>query len=165
MQMTTLRDLLIHELKDLHSAESQLIKALPKMAKAASDESLVEAFNTHLNETKAQLELLDEIFEKLGEKPGRKVCKAMQGLIEEGREIVSEDAEPSVHDAALIAAAQRVEHYEIAGYGCARTFAQLCGEDEIAATLQQILEEEAAADEQLTSIAMSGINQHAAQMA
>jgi ferritin-like metal-binding protein YciE len=165
MEMTTLRDLLIEELKDLHSAESQLIKAMPKMAKAASEEALTEAFNNHLEETKAQLVRLDEVFEKLGEKPGRKVCKAMQGLIEEGRETIAEDAEPAVHDAALIAAAQRVEHYEIAGYGCARTFAQLIGEEEVAELLQQTLEEEAAADEKLTSIAMSGINQHAAQMA
>ena len=165
MQMTTLRDLLIHELSDLHSAEKQLTKALPKKAKAANDETLAAAFEAHLAETEGQLERLDQIFEMLGEKPKRKVCKAMQGLVEEGKEAISEDAEPAVYDASLIACAQRVEHYEIAGYGCARTFARLIGEDEVADLLQETLDEEAATDAKLTEIAMAGVNQEAAESA
>lgn len=162
MKLTTLRDLLVEELRDLYSAESQLIKALPKMAKAASSEELSEAFTAHLEETRGQVERLDQIFGLLDATSGRKKCKAMEGLIAEGKETIAEDAEPSVHDAALIAAAQRVEHYEIAGYGCARTFAQILGEEKVAGLLQQTLDEEAAADEKLTAIAMSGINQDAA---
>lgn len=162
MKLNTLQDLLVEELKDLYSAESQLIKALPKMAKASSSDALREAFETHLEETKVQLGRLDEIFERLGAKPGRKKCKAMEGLLEEGKEIIAEDAEPMVHDAALIAAAQRVEHYEIAGYGCAKTFALLVEDQETADLLDQTLQEEAAADEKLTEVAMSGINQSAA---
>lgn len=163
MKLSTLKDLLIEELKDIHSAEMQLTKALPKMAKAASSPDLQQAFTDHLEETKKQVERLDSVFEKLGAKPGRKKCKAMEGLIEEGKEIISEDADPMVHDAALIAAAQRVEHYEIAAYGCARTFALLLKEDAVADLLQESLEEEAAADKKLTDVAMNGINQTAAE--
>lgn len=165
MKMTTLRDLLVEEVRDLYSAESQLVKALPKMAKAASSDSLSDAFNSHLEETRGQVGRLDQVMELLGATNGRKKCKAMEGLIEEGKETIAVDAEEMVHDAALIAVAQRIEHYEIAGYGCARTFAKLLGEEEIAKLLQQTLDEESAADEKLTSIAMSGINQHAAEMA
>ena len=165
MKMTTLRDLLVEEIRDLHSAESQLIKALPRMAKSASNEALADAFTTHLEETKGQLDRLDQLFVQLGERPGRKKCKAMEGLIEEGKDVISEDAEPDVHDAALIASAQRIEHYEIAGYGCARTFARLIGEEEVATMLQQTLDEEAATDEKLTELAMSGINQQAVEHA
>jgi ferritin-like metal-binding protein YciE len=165
MKLSTLRDLLLEELRDLHSAESQLVKALPRMAKAATSEALSEAITAHLEETKGQIERLDQVFEMLGAAPGRKKCKAMEGLIEEGKEVIAEDADPAVHDAALIASAQRVEHYEIAVYGCARTFARILGEEDVAELLQQSLDEEAAADEKLTSIAMSGINQTAAAMA
>lgn len=165
MKLTTLRELLVEEIRDLHSAETQLVKALPKMAKAASNEELSEAFTAHLEETKGHVERLDQVLNLLGASAGRKKCKAMEGLVAEGKETISEDAEACVHDAALIASAQRVEHYEIAGYGCARTFARILGEEEVAGLLQQTLEEEAAADEKLTSIAMSGINQDAAEMA
>jgi ferritin-like metal-binding protein YciE len=122
--MDSLRELLIEELSDLYSAEKQLVAALPKMAKAANSENLRAAFESHLEETKDQVERLDQIFEQMGEKPKRKKCKAMEGLIEEGSEIISEDGVPEVKDAALIGAAQRVEHYEIAGYGTARSLAE-----------------------------------------
>lgn len=165
MKLETLQDLLIDQLKDIYSAETQLVKALPRMAKAATSESLREAFESHLEETKVQVERLEKIFERLDVKPGRKKCKAMEGLLEEGKETISEDAEPMVHDAALIAAAQRVEHYEIAAYGCARTFATLVGDDKTADALEESLNEESAADEKLTEVAMSGINQAAASEA
>ena len=162
MKLSTLNDLLIEELKDIYSAESQLVKALPKMAKAATSEELKAAFESHLEETKGQIERLDQIFERLDAKPGRKKCKAMEGLIEEGKEMIAEDAEPMVHDAALIGAAQKVEHYEIAAYGTARTFALILEDQETADLLQETLDEEGAADKKLTEIAMSGINQEAA---
>jgi ferritin-like metal-binding protein YciE len=162
MKLGTLKDLLIEELKDLYSAEMQLTKALPRMAKKAVSPELKEAFTTHLEETKEHVERLNTIFDKLDAKPGRKKCKAMEGLIEEGKEIMQEDADPMVHDAAMIAAAQRVEHYEIAGYGCARTFALLLKEDAVADLLQETLEEEGEADKKLTDVAMNGINQTAA---
>lgn len=159
--MKTLEDLLAHELKDLYSAEKQIVKALPKMIKAASSEDLREALQNHLAETEQQVERLEEIFEKL-ELPTRgPKCAAMEGLIEEGKEILEEEMEDTVRDAAIIAAAQRVEHYEMAGYGCARTFAQQCGDQDIADLLQQTLDEEKAADEKLTQIAMQHINEEA----
>lgn len=165
MKLMTLRDLLIEEIKDLHSAETQLVKALPQIAKAVSSEELREAILSHLDQTKEHVERLDQVFELLDVKPGRKKCKAMEGLLAEGKEVVAEDAEPMVHDAAIIAAAQRVEHYEIAAYGCARAFATILGEQAIASILQQTLDEESAADEKLTEIALSGINQAAAEPA
>lgn len=161
MKLKTLNDLLAEQLKDIYSAENQLLKALPKMAKAARSEELKSAFENHLGETEEQVKRLDQVFELLGIKPGRKKCKAMEGLVAEGAETIEEDAEPMVHDAALIAAAQRVEHYEIAAYGCVRTFAVLCGEDKVAELLTESLMEEGNADEKLTEIAMSGINQDA----
>jgi ferritin-like metal-binding protein YciE len=161
MKMKTLEDLFHHELKDLVSAEKQLTKALPKMAKAATSEDLRQAFETHLDETEQQLARLEEICEKL-EVPTRGAkCPAMEGLIEEGKEILEADMEDQVRDAALICAAQRVEHYEIAGYGCARTFAQQLGHEAVAQTLQAILDEEKATDEKLTELAMQHINQEA----
>jgi ferritin-like metal-binding protein YciE len=161
MKMKTLEDLLVHELKDLHSAEKQLLKALPKMAKAATSEKLRSAFEDHLAETETQVDRLDKIFAEL-EANGRAMkCKAMEGLIEEGKSAIEEDMDDDVRDAALICAAQRVEHYEIAGYGCARTFAEQLGHTRVAALLQETLDEEAAANEKLTEIAMSGINQEA----
>ncbi|HZZ72757.1 MAG TPA: ferritin-like domain-containing protein [Pirellulales bacterium] len=153
MEMETLRDLFVDELKDLYSAENQLVKALPKMAKAATSPKLKKAFESHLEETKGHVDRLEQIFEKLGGSPKGKKCKAMEGLIEEGKEMLEEDAEPDVLDAGLIAAAQRVEHYEMAGYGCVRTYAQLLGEAAAAKLLQQTLDEEGNADKKLTQLA------------
>ena len=162
MKLESLQDLLLHELKDLYSAETQIVKALPKMAKAASSEELRTAFEEHLEETKKQVERLEQIFERLGTSARGKKCKGMEGLLEEGKEIIEEDGEDMVKDAALISAAQHVEHYEIAGYGCARTFASLLGQEEIAELLQETLDEEGAADKKLTEIAESAINVEAA---
>lgn len=153
MKMATLKDLFVEELKDLYSAEKQLIKALPKMAKAATSEELKAGFLEHLDQTKGHAERLEQVFELLGQKPKAKTCKAMEGLIEEGKELLEEDAEPEVLDAGLIAAAQRVEHYEIAGYGCVRTYAELLGEDEARDLLQETLDEEAETDKKLTELA------------
>ena len=158
MKLESLQDLLVHELKDLYSAENQLVKALPKMAKGAESEDLKAAFEEHLEVTKTQVERLETIFEELGVSPKGKKCKAMEGLIEEGAELLSEDGEPSVKDAALIAAAQKVEHYEIAGYGCARTYAQLLGMDKAAELLQETLDEEGETDKKLTELAESVVN-------
>jgi len=159
--MKTLDDLLAHELKDLYSAEKQILKALPKMIKAASSEDLQEALQNHLAETEHQVTRLDEIFEKLDLSTRVPKCAAMEGLVEEGKKILEEEMEDIVRDAAIIAAAQRVEHYEMAGYGCARTFAQQCGQQEIADLLQQTLDEEKAADDKLTQIAMAHVNEEA----
>jgi ferritin-like metal-binding protein YciE len=157
MKLESLHDLFVSELKDLYSAETQMTKALPKMAKAATSDKLRTAFEDHLAETEKQIERLDQIFEELEASPKGKKCKAMAGLVEEGKEIIEEDAEDAVRDAGLIAAAQRVEHYEIAGYGTVRTYAQLLGMDKAANLLQETLEEEAAADKKLTELA-EGIN-------
>src|SRR5438445_817658 len=138
-----LKELYIDELKDLYSAENQLVKALPKMAKAASSEELRSAFEEHLEETKNQVQRLETIFRELDESPKGKKCKGMEGLIEEGAGIINEDGADSVRDAGLIAAAQRVEHYEIAAYGCARTFAGRLGFEEAVNLLQESLDEEA----------------------
>jgi ferritin-like metal-binding protein YciE len=155
-------DLLELELKDLYSAEKQLTKALPKMAKAASNEELKEAFESHLTETEGQIERLEKIFKQLDISFSRvEKCKAMEGLIEEGSDLMEEGLEPDVLDAALICAAQKVEHYEIAGYGCARTFAQQLGQDEVADLLQETLDEEGTADKKLTEIAESVVNPEA----
>lgn len=153
MKMATLKDLFVEEIKDLYSAEKQLIKALPKMAKAASSEELRQGFLDHLEQTKGHAERLEKVFELLGQKPRAKTCKAMEGLIEEGKELLEEDADAEVLDAGLIAAAQRVEHYEIAGYGCVRTYAELLGEDEARELLQQTLDEEAETDKKLSELA------------
>jgi len=152
MKVETLHDLYVEELKDLYNAENQLVKALPKMAKAATSSELREAFESHLAETKGQVERLDTIFTELGVKATGKKCKAMEGLIEEGKELMEEDIDPEVLDAGLIAAAQRVEHYEMAGYGCVRTFATLLGYGEAARLLQETLDEEGSADKKLTRL-------------
>jgi len=165
MKMASLHDLYVNELKDLYSAENQLLKALPKMAKAASSEELSQAFEDHLEETEGQVERLEKIFKELGVSPKGKKCKAMEGLIEEGKEILEEDAEPSVRDAALIAAAQRVEQYELAGYGCVRTFARALGFEKAADLLLEPLDEEGAADHKLPDIAESVVNAEAATAA
>ncbi len=161
MKLDSLRTLWIEEMRDLYNAENQLLKALPKMAKKASTPELKKAFESHLEETQTHIERLDEIFVKLGKKPTGKTCKAMKGLVEEGSEMMKEDGPESVIDAGLIAAAQRVEHYEMAGYGVVRTFASLLGENEAQALLQETLDEEGAADEKLTGIAENIVNDEA----
>ena len=153
-KLTSPRELLVEELKDLYSAENQLIKALPRMAKAATSDELKSAFETHLEQTRVQAGRLEKIMKQLDESPKGKTCKAMKGLIEEGKEVMEEDAEPAIMDLALITAAQKVEHYEIAGYGCARTLAELSGEKKIAAVLQETLDEEGETDKLLTEVAM-----------
>ncbi len=162
MELATLRDLLIEQLQDLYDAEHRLTRALPKMAKAASSAELKAAFTKHLDETRGQIERLAEVFEQLGEKPKKKACKAMQGLIEEGEETIKEEADPEVKDAALIAAAQRVEHYEMAGYGTVRAYARLLKESTVMKLLDQTYKEEKATDEALSKLAESAINLGAA---
>jgi ferritin-like metal-binding protein YciE len=159
--MDSLRELLISELSDLHSAEKQLVTALPKMAKAANSDNLRTAFENHLEETKGHVERLDQIFDELGEKPKRKKCKAMEGLVDEGKEVIEEDGAPEVKDAALIGAAQRVEHYEMAGYGTARAMAETLSLNSVAELLQQTLDEESAADKKLNDLALNEINEGA----
>ena len=160
-KLESLRDLYIGELRDLYSAEKQLTKALPKMAKAAKTPELKEAFESHLEETKNHVTRLEEIFEGLEEKPTGETCEAMEGLIKEGENYVTAKGDHGVIDAGLIAAAQRVEHYEIAGYGTARTLASHLGEENAAELLQETLDEEGAADKKLTGIAESTVNTHA----
>jgi len=163
MQMQDLEDLFVDQLRDLYNAEKQLTKALPKMAKKASDDQLRQAFTMHLEQTEEHVQRLEQIFEKLGKRAGGKTCKAMQGLIEEGKELMEEDAEPEVLDAGLIAAAQRVEHYEIAGYGTVRAYAKLLGNNDAARLLQKTLDEEGDTDKKLTQLAESTINVQAEQ--
>ena len=153
-KISTPRDLLVEELKDLYSAETQLLKALPRMAKAADSDELRSAIEHHLKQTEGHVKRLDKIGKQLDESMKGKKCKAMEGLVEEGKEIMEEDAEPAMLDLALIGAAQKVEHYEIAGYGTARTLAELAGESDIAEILQETLDEEGETDKLLTSIAM-----------
>jgi ferritin-like metal-binding protein YciE len=148
-----LKELYIDELKDLYSAENQLVKALPKMAKAASSEELRQGFEEHLEQTKEHVARLEEIFEALGENPKGKKCVGMEGLVKEGSEMISEDFEDAVKDAGLIGAAQRVEHYEIAAYGTAAEFARTLGESEHVSLLEETLEEEKETDEKLTELA------------
>ena len=163
MQMENLQDLLIEEMKDIYNAEGQLLKAMPKMAKKATNPKLKKAFETHLRETEGQIKRLEQAFEKLGEKAKGKKCHAMEGLLEEGKEIMSEDMEDEVMDAALIAAAQKVEHYEIASYGTVRTWANLLGLKDVERLLQQTLDEEGKTDKLLTQLAESEINIEAEQ--
>jgi len=162
MEIDSLRKLYVEELKDLHSAERQIIQALPRMVKAAGDEKLRAAFEEHLEVTKQQLGRLDQIFEKLGKRAAGKKCKGMEGLLEEAKEMMQEDMEPDVLDAALISAAQKVEHYEMAGYGTVRTYAELLGERDAAKLLQKTLDEEGNADKKLSQLAESSINIEAA---
>jgi len=152
MPAENLEQLLIDELKDIYSAEKQITRALPKMAKAAKSPELKEAFESHLEETKGQIERLDEIFKTLGKKATGKTCHGMQGLVEEGNEMIQELEKGDVRDAALISAAQRVEHYEIAAYGTVREYAKMLARKDFAKLLDQTLEEEKAADEKLNSI-------------
>ena len=161
MKLDTLQKLYTDELRDLYNAENQLLKALPKMAKAASSEDLKEAFEKHLEQTKGHVERLEQVFEDLDEKPKGKTCRAMKGLIEEGSEILEQDGEESVRDAGIIVAAQKVEHYEIAGYGSARTFAHLLGQNKAAELLQTTLDEESETNEILNKLAESVVNPEA----
>jgi len=151
--VNSLQELLIDEVKDIYDAEKQLVKALPKLAKAATNPELKEGFNQHLEETKNHVARLEQVFEILGEKPKGKTCKAMQGLVEEGSEAIDLDGPDAVRDACLIGAAQRVEHYEIAAYGTVRTLAETLGLNDAADLLQQTLDEEKKTDETLSEIA------------
>lgn len=153
MELESLQDLYLHELRDLYSAEKQILKALPKMAKTATSPELKTAFQTHLGETKVHVERLDSIFTALGKSNRGPKCQGMEGLLKEGADMMEEEGEDDVIDAGLISAAQRVEHYEMAGYGCARTYASLLGDKSSQKTLQQTLDEEGAADKKLTKIA------------
>jgi ferritin-like metal-binding protein YciE len=153
MEKQSIRELYIDELKDLYSAETQLVKALPKLVKASSNDELQQAFEEHLEQTKEHVSRLEQIFEMLDEKPTGKKCLGMEGLVKEGAETMEEDYEDEIMDAAIIGAAQRVEHYEIAGYGTVRAFAELLGETEHVSLIEQTLEEEKQADEKLTELA------------
>jgi len=163
-KLKTLEDFFVDELKDVYNAEKQITKALPKMAKAASSEDLKNAFETHLAETEGQVARLEKIGKIIGKTLSGKKCKAMEGLMEEGKELMEEDAAPEVMDVALIAAAQKVEHYEIATYGCLKTYARLLGYEEIEDLLQETLEEEGNADKTLTALA-GELNEEAMQPA
>ena len=158
MKINSLDVLLEKELKDIYSAEKQLLKALPKMAKKASSDELRAVLEEHLTITEGQVSRLEEVFEILDKTAKAKTCKAMQGLIEEATELMEEDANDAVMDAGLIAAAQKVEHYEIASYGTVRTWAKLCGNEEAAELLQETLDEESEADEKLTELAENLVN-------
>jgi ferritin-like metal-binding protein YciE len=158
MEMETLKDLYVHELKDLYSAENQLIKALPRMAKAATNRQLSAAFRQHLEQTKRHAKRLEQVLKGQDESTRSPKCEGMEGLIAEGDKMAKEDGEDEVRDAGLIAAAQRVEHYEIAGYGCARTYAQLLGDKKGARLLETTLQEEGNTDKKLTKLARSVIN-------
>lgn len=159
--MKTLEDLFQHQLKDLYSAENQLIKALPKMVEHATDKKLKKAFEDHLEETENHKKRLEEVCEELGIKPGGETCKAMEGLIKEAEGFIKEKPEKDVMDAGLIAEAQRVEHYEISGYGTAVRYAKELGHDDIAKKLKKTLDEEYGADDKLTDLAEKRINREA----
>jgi ferritin-like metal-binding protein YciE len=152
MSVETIEELLLDELKDIYSAEKQITKALPKMAKATTSPELKAAFESHLQETLGQIDRLDQIFDILGKPHKAKMCHGMQGVLEEGLEVLEETDKGEVRDAALISAAQRVEHYEMAAYGCVREYAKLLGQDKVAGLLEDTLEEEKAADEKLSMI-------------
>ena len=151
--MRTLIELFIHELRDLYDAEHQVVDALPKMAEAAESDDLRAAFEEHLGQSRTHIERLERVFKHLDRKPTRKTCDGMKGLMKEGESVLEEDMDASVRDAALIAAAQRVEHYEMAGYGTLRTFAHVLGQAEIAHILQETLDEEEMTDKRLTQLA------------
>jgi ferritin-like metal-binding protein YciE len=158
MKLETLKDLYIQELKDLYSAEQQIIKALPKMVKAASNKQLAAGFEEHLKQTKEHATRLEKILKSHDESTRGPKCESMEGVLKEGEEMIKEDADEEVRDAGLIAAAQRVEHYEMAGYGCARTYAELLGDPDGAQLLQTTLTEESDTDKKLTNLAISVIN-------
>jgi ferritin-like metal-binding protein YciE len=153
MKLKSLEDLYVDELRDLYSAENQLVKALPKMAKAASSPDLKAGFEEHLEQTKGHVERLEKVFDEIGKIPKGKKCKAMEGLVDEGSEVIKEEMTPQVKDAALIAAGQRVEHYEMAGYGTVRTYAELLDYDDAAGLLQATLDEEGDTNKKLMKLA------------
>ena len=161
MKLDTLEKLYVDELRDIYNAENQLLKALPKMAKGASSPDLKNAFETHLRQTESHVERLEQIFSELDESPKGKTCRAMKGLIEEGSEILKEEGEESVLDAGIIVAAQKVEHYEMAAYGSARTFARLLGQEKAAELLQSTLDEESETNESLNQLAENMVNPEA----
>ena len=162
MKLQTLRDLYVHELKDLYSAEQQLIKALPKMAKAATNEELAAGFKEHLEQTKEHAQRLERVLSALRQTTRGPKCQGMEGIVAEGAEMIEEEGDDEVKDAGLIAAAQRVEHYEMAGYGTARTYAELLDDNEGVKLLSQTFKEEKETDEKLTKLAKSAINVSAA---
>lgn len=161
MSLESMQDLLVEELRDLYNAEQQLVKALPHIAEKTGTPSLRRAIQDHLRETREHLTRLEQIFSGLGEKPAGRKCRGMAGLLDEGEDILSEKGLDPVRDAGIIASAQRVEHYEIAAYGCALAFAQLLGRHDIVNLLQQTLDEEKAADRKLTAIAEGEVNSEA----
>lgn len=163
MELKNLEALFLEELRDIYSAESQLVKALPKMAKAAASAELKDAFTTHTEETKEQIARLDQIFQEIGKSPRGKKCMGMEGLLAEGDEMAKEKGEPEVKDAGLISAAQRVEHYEIAAYGTARTYAKMLKNKTAEQILKQTLEEEKMTDKKLNKLALQSVNPRAAQ--
>ena len=164
MSLDSLDKLFLEELRDMYNAEKQITRALPKMAKAADSPELSDAFTKHLRETEGQIQRLEQIFQEIGQAVRGKTCKGIQGILEEGKEMLEEDSVEPVLDAALISAAQKVEHYEIASYGCLRTYAQLLGYDQAVRLLEQNLAEEEAADQKLTELGEGGINEAAASV-
>jgi ferritin-like metal-binding protein YciE len=160
-KLSSLDDLLIHELQDVYNAEAQILKALPKMTKVASSPDLKAAFEEHRVQTEGQVTRLEQVFELLGMSPKGRKCEGMAGLLEEGKKVMEQDAEPSVKDAALIASAQKVEHYEIAAYGCLCTYAEMLGYDQVHELLGRNLDEEETTDQRLTALAESVINPEA----
>ncbi len=161
MKLATLEDLYVDQIRDMHNAEKQLVRTLPAMAKAASNPDLAIAISDHLEQTRAHVERLEQILQGLDKPSGRKVCKAMHGLIEEGKELLQADTE-DVKDVCIITAAQKVEHYEIATYGCLRTYASVLNRENDVRLLDETLDEEKAADDKLTSLALGSINARAA---
>jgi ferritin-like metal-binding protein YciE len=162
MKLQNLEELFVDHLEDLYDAESRIVKALPKMAKKASSPDLQAAFNHHLEQTKGHVQRLEQVFAKLGKKTKSKTCAAMKGLLEEGDEVIGEAGKPNVMDAGMIAAAQKVEHYEMAAYGTARTWAKQLGHDDVVGLLEQTLEEEKTTDKKLTDLAQRSVNADAA---
>ena len=162
MSLDSLQNLFVTELKDIYNGEKQLVTALPRISKAARSPQLAEAITKHLKETEGHVVRLEQIFQSLGLAVRGKKCKGMEGLLEEGKEIMEEEGQESVRDAALISAAQKVEHYEMAAYGCLRSYAQILGHNDAAKLLEQTLKEEEAADEKLNELAEGGINEAAA---
>ena len=162
MKLETLQELYVEELRDLYSAENQILKALPKMAEKANFDDLRQGFEKHLDQTKEHVARLEQIFDELEQSPKGTACEGMEGLLKEGEKMMKEDAEPEVLDAAMISAAQRVEHYEMAGYGTCRSYAQLLGYDWAAKLLDKTLEEEKETDKKLSELALSHINVDAA---
>jgi ferritin-like metal-binding protein YciE len=165
LKLNTLRDLFIQELRDLYNAEEQLVDAVPKMAEAATSAELRHVFQEHARETKEHVARLDRIFNALGEDPSGETCAAMKGLISEGNDYIDAEGDPDCRDAGLISAAQKIEHYEIAGYGTARTLARRLGESDAATLLQDTLDEEGSADKKLTAVAEKAVNVSAARSA